>query len=391
MSFSKWNQFKFSDFVSINPTISLKGGNTYSFIEMKDLSEGKRFVQPSANKKLTGGARFREGNTLFARITPCLENGKIGQAKNLNDGVGFGSTEFLIFEEKQNVSNKDFIYYLACWQEVRKFAEQNMVGTSGRQRVGKDAFEKLELKLPDLISQVRIASILSSLDDKIELNNKTNQTLEAIVETLFKEMCLPKVDLLEDGWRMGTISEIGKVITGKTPSSNNPEDFGNYKPFVTPTDFKNYGKIILSAVRHLSKEGVNKLKNKIIPKNSVLVTCIGSDMGKVAINRVECLTNQQINSIITKNSFVDFIYYSLLFKYDLLRNMATGGSTMPMINKSQFEEIKLMIPSNIVLEKFQSVIAPINNQIENNIKETQTLTTLRDGLLPKLMKGEIIV
>ena len=89
----------------INPLVKLKADSEYSFIEMKDLNEEQKFVYPSGKRLLNGGARFEEGDTLFARITPCLENGKICQAKGLENGVGFGSTEFLVFRGKKNVSD----------------------------------------------------------------------------------------------------------------------------------------------------------------------------------------------------------------------------------------------------------------------------------------------
>lgn len=184
---TNWKKYKFSDFVDINPKVALKKGVEYSFVEMKDLSEGNKFVTPSQKRELKGGSRFENGDTLFARITPCLENGKISQVKELENGVGFGSTEFLIFRGKEGISNTDFVHYLSLSDEVRSFAEQNMVGTSGRQRVSWQAFENLTLNLPDLPTQTAIAEILSSLDDKIELNNKINQELENLAQTLFKQ------------------------------------------------------------------------------------------------------------------------------------------------------------------------------------------------------------
>jgi type I restriction enzyme S subunit len=125
----------------------------------------------------------------------------------------------------------------------------------------------------------------------------------------------------------------------------------------------------------------------------VIVTCIGSDMGKVAINKVECLTNQQINSIILypNNFLADYVYYSLIGRYELLRNMATGGSTMPIINKSQFEGIEIIIPSNALVIKFQNVLDSINERIGQNLVQNKTLSNLRDTLLPKLMTGKIRV
>ncbi|MFM7022251.1 MAG: hypothetical protein ACKOXB_04680 [Flavobacteriales bacterium] len=97
---SEWKEYKFSDFVQISPTVSLRGNEEYSFVEMKDLQDGNKFCFPSNKRKPSSGARFQEGDTLFARITPCLENGKICQVKGLEHGVGFGSTEFLVFRGK---------------------------------------------------------------------------------------------------------------------------------------------------------------------------------------------------------------------------------------------------------------------------------------------------
>ncbi|MFV0390088.1 MAG: restriction endonuclease subunit S, partial [Pyrinomonadaceae bacterium] len=150
------------------------------------MNESQEFAVPSAKSTLTGGARFENRDTLFSRITPCLENGKICQVKNLENGKGFGSTEFLVFRGKENVSINDFVYYLSRFNEVRSFAEKNMSGTSGRQRVNKDAFANLELELPPIEEQKEIAEILSSLDDKIELNWQMNATLEAMARAMFK-------------------------------------------------------------------------------------------------------------------------------------------------------------------------------------------------------------
>ena len=110
---SAWKTFKLGDFAEINPKISLKQGQEYSFIEMKDLDVTFKYVSPSTKKELKGGSKFQNGDTLFARITPCLENGKICQVKNLENNLGFGSTEFLVFRGRKNVSDSDFVYYLS--------------------------------------------------------------------------------------------------------------------------------------------------------------------------------------------------------------------------------------------------------------------------------------
>lgn len=184
---SEWKEYKFSDFVEINPSVSMKGMETYSFVEMKDLQDGNKFCFPSAERYPSSGSRFLEDDTLFARITPCLENGKICKVKGLKNGLGFGSTEFLVFRGLKNISDSDFVFYLSRWDEVRGFAESRFEGTSGRQRVPKNCFENLILNLPPLPEQIAIAEVLSSLDDKIDLLHRQNKTLEQLAETLFRQ------------------------------------------------------------------------------------------------------------------------------------------------------------------------------------------------------------
>ena len=117
-------------------------------------------------------------------------------------------------------------------------------------------------------------------------------------------------------WREYSLGELGFIITGKTPSKNIPEDWGSIMPFITPTDYKYYRKYALYSERYLSEQGINRLNNKVLPKYSVLVTCIGSDMGKVVINKNEVITNQQINSIreckinsVYKNKIINIATY----------------------------------------------------------------------------------
>jgi len=271
-----------------------------------------------------------------------------------------------------------------------------------RFNISQESLANIGIEIPDIPTQKEIAQILTSLDDKIELNLQMNQTLEATAQALFREWFVnfnfpgfdgELVDGLPKGWKVENIGRIGKVITGTTPSSSTPEHFGDYLPFITPTDFKSYNKLIFSAARYLSDVGSYSLRNRILPVNSVIVTCIGSDMGKVAISKVECLTNQQINSIVLSpsNSFTDYIYYNLVNRYDLLRNMATGGSTMPIINKTQFEGIEVIVPDSALLMKFQTLMDSFNNKIGQNIIQNQYLSQLRFSLLPKLMTGKIEV
>ena len=183
-------------------------------------------------------------------------------------------------------------------------------------------------------------------------------------------------------WKECKILELGKVVTGNTPSSKFPEEFGNEMPFVTPTDYKNYNKWIFVADRNLSDKGVNKLKSRVLPANSLLVTCIGSDMGKIAINKIPVITNQQINSIITNEKVnPDFLYYKLVSCYDVLRTYGEAGTAVPIVNKGDFENIEITIPSDL---KEQTAIATILSGLDDKIdllhRQNKTLEQLAETL-----------
>ena len=171
-------KFKLSDVVDINPKESLKKGIVAKKIAMDMLKPNTRDIPSYEKESYSGGVKFRKGDTIMARITPCLENGKIAQVNILEeDEIGFGSTEYIVFRAKSGITDKDFVYYLVTSPIVRGPAIKSMVGSSGRQRVQVDVVKALELDLPDIDNQRKIASILKSLDDKIELNNRINRNL----------------------------------------------------------------------------------------------------------------------------------------------------------------------------------------------------------------------
>jgi type I restriction enzyme S subunit len=163
------------------------------------------------------------------------------------------------------------------------------------------------------------------------------------------------------------ISDIGQTITGKTPSSNAPEDFGSEYMFVTPSD--SFDKKMMNRTeRYLSAVGVDKLSNKLLPPKSIMVTCIGSAMGKVAMNETSCITNQQINSIIPNKLYdSDYIYYVIKNNYKVLRNAATGSTALPLLNKTDFDILELPIyKDKAYQQKISSVLSPIDTKIELN-------------------------
>jgi type I restriction enzyme, S subunit len=384
---SDWEKYRFSDFVEINPTVSLKSGNEYSFVEMKDLQDGNKFCFPKIKRNTSSGVRFQENDTLFARITPCLENGKICQVKGLENEIGFGSTEFLVFRGKENISDNDFVFYLSRWDEVREFAEGNFEGTSGRQRVPKNCFDNLFLKLPELSEQCAIASLLSSLDDKIDLLHRQNKTLEQLAETIFRQWFIEEAD---KSWKVVKLGTLGKIICGKTPSKKVAKYFNGEIPFIKIPDM--HGKtFVFNSEDSLTELGLNLQSRKTLPPKSICVSCIAT-VGLVVMNAKIAQTNQQINSIIpAKEIYRYFLYLKMLSLKDELLAMASGGTATDNLNTGDFSNIDVVLPAENLLKEFDGKVKPLFEKIYNNQTQIHTLAQLRDTLLPKLMSGDVRV
>lgn len=182
-------------------------------------------------------------------------------------------------------------------------------------------------------------------------------------------------------WREFKIKDVGTVITGKTPSKNNPEDWGVEMPFVTPSDYKYYRKFAKFSDRNLSPIGIERLKGKVLPINSILVTCIGSDMGKIVVNKCPVITNQQINSIIPANNInSNFLYYRLISMYEILRIYGGDGTAVPIVNKGDFENLEIQIPPLTDQKAIASVLSSLDDKIDLLHQQNQTLEALAETL-----------
>lgn len=176
---SEWTIKKLSEIADFNPHESLHKGTVAKKVGMDKLQPFCRDIPSYEMETYTGGTKFRNGDTIMARITPCLENGKTAKVNILGDGeIGFGSTEYIVFRAKEGV-DQDFLYYLVCSSIVREPSIKSMVGSSGRQRVQTDVVQNLDIAVPSYEEQHLIGGILRNLDDKIKINNKLNENLAA--------------------------------------------------------------------------------------------------------------------------------------------------------------------------------------------------------------------
>jgi type I restriction enzyme, S subunit len=186
-------------------------------------------------------------------------------------------------------------------------------------------------------------------------------------------------------WRELSLGDIGRTVTGKTPSTSIAEFFGGDIPFVTPSDMDGR-KVIFHAARGLTQAGVAAVKSSRIPKGSVMVSCIGSDMGKVAIAGRDCLTNQQINSIIVSENFCrDFVYYNLSTRQIELQNLAGGGSAQPILNKGRFSQLPIRLPALSEQRAIASVLGALDEKVELNRRMNETLEALAHTLFQEMI------
>lgn len=413
---TKWNEYKLSDFMEINPKVQLKSGQSYSFVEMKDLNESQKFALSVQERELKGGSRFENGDTLFARITPCLENGKICQVKGLKDGKGFGSTEFLVFRGKDGISDNEFVYYLSRSEDVRNFAVQNMVGTSGRQRVSWQAFENLTLNLPDIPTQTAIAEILSSLDDKIDLNNKINQELENLAQTLFNqwfidfefpdengnpykssggEMVDSEIGEIPIVFSVETLSEQTELIRGISYSKPELVSKEDGLPFVNLKCFALNGTFRQDGLKYYN----GKYKDKhILQSNDILVAVTDLTQDRVIIGlpilwAADALALPSLDVCVVRFASAilkNYLYYEFKsFRYKSRIIEFANGSTVLHLSVKGLETYQFPTPPSSILSMWTNIIDPILNQINSNIKEVQEISLLRDTLLPKLISGEL--
>lgn len=400
---SKWIEGKLRDLVEVNPTVKLIKGEIYPFVSMDVIQPFYKPVEAKEEREFkSGGAKFENGDTLFARITPCLENGKIAQVKNLKNGKGFGSTEFIVLRGKEGITDTDFVYYLVTNKSFRENAERLMVGTSGRQRVDKQQFEDQIISIPDLETQKRISSILGSIDKKIELNVEMNKTLEEMAMTLYKhwfvdfgpfqdgEFVESELGMIPEGWECIEIGEAVSVLGGGTPKTSVKEYWENGDiNWFSPTDLTTQKSLFISkSSKKITKLGLEKSSAKLFPPYCVMMTSRAT-IGEISINRGEACTNQGFITLIPNETFTMYqLYFWLKTNMDLILSIA-NGSTFKEVSKTNFKKLKILKPKNI--EEFTQKCEKLFKLIESNLIEIEELTNIKDYLLPRLLSGEIDV
>lgn len=404
-------KYKLSEIAYFNPTETIKKGALVKKIPMDVLQPFCRDVPAFELAEFSGGTKFRNGDTIMARITPCLENGKTAKVNVLEDGeVGFGSTEYIVFRAKEEVVDEDYLYYLVCSPLVREIAIKSMVGSSGRQRVQTDVVKNIEVYLPNFMEQKKIGSLLKAIDDKIELNSKINNNLEQQAVLLFKSW----FSSFEQSQNVSSKeSEFGKIPTdfsvvkvGSLPMlvtdyvANG--SFASLKENVTLYQEPNYAYFVRNTDLKSGSFGVfvdqhsyEFLAKSTLYGGEIIISNVG-DVGSVFLCPKLDGPMTLGNNIIMLRPEDDTLRYYLYIWFKHLQGQALiqgikGGSAQPKFNKTDFKNTSVLLPPAELLSRFHDTATPMFEAINQNQSENKYLSDLRNALLPKLMSGELDV
>lgn len=354
----------------------------------KYISKGERNITEEGLKN-SSARLIPEGTVLMTSRAPIGYLAIAG--KELCTNQGFKS--FIVDEDK---INNEYLYYLL----KSNIDRIKSLGTGSTfAEVSASILKSFEIEIPDLPTQKEIASILSSLDEKIELNLQMNQTLEAMAQAIFKEWFVnfnfpgfdgELVDGLPKGWRKGKLGDIIDVKGGTTPSTSVDEYWNGDNYWTTPKDLSNaQSPVLIDTERKITDLGVKQISSGVLPKGTLLLSS-RAPIGYLAISQVPISINQGYIAIQGKAVSNLFMLFWLKENMEAVKSKA-NGSTFQEISKSNFKLIDISIPSVEVLQRFDEVIDPVFRKIVENVYSNLSLTQTRDTLLPKLMSGQLEV
>lgn len=389
---TEWKIQQLSDIAEFNPKETLKKGAFAKKISMDKLQPFCRDISEYELTKFTGGTKFRNGDTIMARITPCLENGKTAKINILdNEEIGFGSTEYIVLRAKDGISNPDFIYYLVTSSLIREPAIKSMVGSSGRQRVQSDVVEKIKINLPPLPVQKKIAGILKSLDDKIELNRQISKNLEEQAQAIFKSWFLdydPWNGIVPDSWTNGTLGDFTNIKRGGSPRPIQEYLSNSGLRWLKISDVTSLQTpFVIDIKDHIIREG---LKKTVFLKAGSLVLSNSATPGIPKILDVDsCIHDGWLYFPESKFS-MEYLY--LYFKYirQQLINLS-NGSIFNNLKTDILKRYPTILPDEEMLHNFDSVVKPMFLQMQNLTRESYRLENTRNVILPQLISGELDV
>ena len=306
-------------------------------------------------------------------------------------------------------TNTDFLYY-----KLNSISFAPYITGSAQPKLNKENLLNIELYVPSKEYQDKIAKVLTLLDQKIQINNQINQELEAMAKTLYdywfvqfdfpdpngkpykssggKMVYHPELKReIPEGWGVESVKDFeSNIITGKTPSRKNSDNFGGKIPFITIGDIRG-NTFVYSTSETLTDLGASVQNNKYLPQDSLCVSCIAT-VGEIGFTTEPSHTNQQINSIVFEDETNRYyLYFALKNYFENANASAKTGNTFANMNKEDFSGIKIIFPNKEIKNNFHKITETYFSQIKCLQGQNQQLTQLRDWLLPMLMNGQVKV
>lgn len=399
---SEWKEYKFEEFYlepsknGLSKPSKIRGYG-YKMINMGELFSND-FIRdidmelvPLTDKEKKSG-KIEENDLLFARQSLTLEGaGKCSIVIETSPLTVFES-HLIRVRLNQKLASPIFFYY---YFKSKTNPIKNIVTQAVQAGIKASELATVKVRVPSLSEQKKIAAILSSLDEKIETNRKINARLEELAQALFKSWFIdfePFGSKMPEDWEEVTLSDIGNIIGGATPSKDHPEYYtsaGNGIAWLTPKDLSDTNaKFTSHGSNDITALGYQKCSTKIMPRGSILFSS-RAPIGYVSIALNEICTNQGFKSFIPKKIGTAFAYYLLKALTPEIENKSTG-STFKEASGSLMKSLHIFLPNKEILCKFEEICKPIFNAQLNCEKESSRLAELRDTLLPKLMSGELI-
>lgn len=416
-------EVRIGDSIECNPTVKLVKGNEYPLIDIDKISVGRKLVtnKDTIVYEKQSGCKFQNGDTLMARITPCLENGKMAMASIPDKGIG--STELFVFRGKKGITDNDFVYYFLKQSYIRNLAANSMTGASGRQRADLKFIKKIKFDLPSLPIQQKIASILSSYDRLIENNTRRIRLLEQMAENLYKEwfvrfrfpehenveMVKSKYGRIPSNFNIIQMQDVfDYYVGGGWGEENMSNDFSEEASVIRGADFPKVCQYDISTCPRRFHKKSNYRSRQL--EDGDIVMEISGGTSEQPVGRTILVTQSLIdrfdNGKVICASFCKlirlrknvispfFFYYWMKFLYDTriinrFQLQSTGIINFkfePFLRKGD-----VMLPPTNVMNSFESHVVPIHKEMNKLAQQNQLLTRQRDLLLPRLMSGKLEV
>ena len=419
---SNWQQIRLGDVCSFQNGLAFKSNEfdtngDYYVIKIKELKNGYVKLFNESSKVFKNGKNniysIKYNDVLIAltgdpvnKPNPCSWVGRV--AVNKNKEQLYLNQRVAKFCPNDNFLDLKFIYYYFRVYDNFYDLAQKATGSASQANISTKTIEDTVIFVPSLNKQKQIVKILSSLDDKIELNNRINANLEEQAQALFRrwfvdfefpnEQGLPyksndgafvesELGRIPKGWISGKFTDIANIQGGGTPQTKNKKFWNGNIPFFTPKDVPNVC-FTLFTEKQITEEGLKNCNSKFYPKYTIFITARGT-VGKVVIAGQNMAMNQSCYALVGKDDNIQyFVYYYTKELIYLLRNKASGA-VFDAITTRDFDSDNVVIPPKGIIIKFQNNIKPLMALILNNCKENQGLIQLRDTILPRLMNNQI--